>query len=104
MRVAITGGSGFVGRNVVAALLDGGSVADIRALVRDRPSAVRALPAGVELRVVDVTRPDTLRGAFDGVAALVHTVAIPTQRGRSTFERVNAERTRALVRAAQAAG
>lgn len=103
MRVAISGAGGFVGRNVIAALLEGGSAADIRALVRERPSAPAELPPGVEIREVDVTRPETLRGAFDGVDAVVHTVAIPTER-HGSFERVNAEGTRAVVREAERAG
>lgn len=103
MRVAITGANGFVGRNVIAALLADGSAADVRALVRDRSRAASGLPAGLEVREVDVTRPETLRGAFDGVDAVVHTVAIPTER-LGSFERVNAAGTIAVVREAERAG
>lgn len=101
MKVAITGANGFVGRAVIAALLEGGSP-EIRALVRDRSRAAE-LPVGLEVREVDVTRPDTLRGAFDGIEAIVHTVAIPTER-HGSFERINAEGTRAVVREAERAG
>ena len=106
MRVAITGAAGFVGRNVIAVLLEDGPPEDIRALVRDLPQPGRAaseLPGGLDVRMADVTRPDTLRGAFDGIDAVVHTVAIPTER-HGSFERVNAEGTRAVVREAQRAG
>ena len=109
MRVAITGAAGFVGRNVIAVLLEDGPAEDIRALVRDpaqpgQPGrAASELPRGLDVRMADVTRPDTLRGAFDGIDAVVHTVAIPTER-HGSFERVNAEGTRAVVREAQRAG
>ena len=103
MRVVITGANGFVGRNVVAVLLEEGSADDIRALVRDRARAASELPAGIDVREADVTKPDTLRGAFDGVDAVVHTVAIPTER-HGSFERINAEGTRAVVREAERAG
>ena len=106
MKVAITGANGFVGRNVIAVLLEDEPAGDIRALVRDpgHPGrAVSELPRGLDVRQADVTRPDTLRGAFDGIDAVVHTVAIPTER-HGTFERINAEGTRAVVREAERAG
>lgn len=108
MRVAITGATGFVGRSVIAALLDPDrgsavwSAADIRGLVRDPARAGTQLPPGIELRRADVASPDTLRGAFDGIEAIVHTVAIPTER-HGSFERINAEGTRAIVREAERA-
>ena len=102
MLVAITGANGFVGRAVIAALLEDGPATDIRALVRDPARAASDL-RGLDVRRADVTDPETLRGAFDGVAAIVHTVAIPTER-HGSFERVNAEGTRAVVREAERAG
>jgi NADH dehydrogenase len=103
MRVAITGANGFVGRNVIAILLGDLAPADIRALVRD-PGRTSELPAvALDVRAVDVTRPETLRGMFDGADAVVHTVAIPTER-HGSFARVNAEGTRNVVREAERAG
>jgi NADH dehydrogenase len=62
------------------------------------------LPANVvDVRAADVTTPETLRGAFDGIDAVVHTVAIPTER-HGSFTRVNAEGTRAVVAEAERAG
>lgn len=104
MKVAITGANGFVGRNVVAALLADLEPGDIRALVRDPARAAGELPAGgIDLRAADVTHPETLRGAFDGVDAVVHTVAIPTER-HGSFTRINVEGTRAVVAEALRAG
>ena len=109
MRVAITGANGFVGRNAIAVLLEDAPAQhtqhnwEIRALVRDRARAAALLPAGIDVRESDVTRPDTLHGAFDGIDAVVHTVAIPTER-HGSFERINAEGTRAVVREAERAG
>lgn len=104
MKVAITGANGFVGRHVITALLVGMAPGDIRALVRDPGRAAPELPAaGLDLRAADVTRPETLRGAFDGVDVVVHTVAIPTER-HGSFARINAEGTRAVVAEAERAG
>jgi uncharacterized protein YbjT (DUF2867 family) len=77
---------------------------DIRALVRDLGQAAAELPrAELDVRRADVTDPPSLRGAFDGIDAVVHTVAIPTER-HGSFARVNAEGTRAVVREAERAG
>ena len=104
MRIAITGANGFVGRNVIALLLGDETPGDLRAIVRDPGRAAAELPrVGLDVRRADVTDPDSLRGAFDGFDAVVHTVAIPTER-RGSFEGVNAEGTRAVVREAERAG
>jgi uncharacterized protein YbjT (DUF2867 family) len=104
MRIAITGANGFVGRHVIAQLLGEVPAADIRAIVRDPARAAAELPpAGLDVRQADVTDPETLRGVFDGMDAVVHTVAIPTER-RDSFARVNAEGARAVVREAERAG
>ncbi len=104
MRIAITGANGFVGRHVVARLLHEADAADLRAIVRDPARAAAELPrAGLDVRRADVTSPETLRGVFDGMDAVVHTVAIPTER-QGSFTRVNADGARAVVREAERAG
>jgi len=103
MRIAITGASGFVGRNLIALLLEDTDPRDIRALVRDAGNAAHELPrAGLDVRVVDVRRPETLRGTFDAIDAVVHTVAIPTERAQR-FADVNAAGTRNVLAEAERA-
>jgi len=104
VRIAITGANGFVGRHVIAALLAGQTPDEVRAIVRDPDRARGELTAaGLDVRRADVTDPASLASVFDGVDAVVHTVAIPTER-HGSFERVNAEGTRAVVREAERAG
>ena len=104
MRIAITGANGFVGRHVIARLLAETQAADVRAIVRDPARAAAELPrAALDVRQADVTNADTLRGVFDDVDAVVHTVAIPTER-RGSFAKVNADGARAVVREAERAG
>lgn len=104
MTVAITGANGFVGRNLIALLLDDTPPGQIRAIVRDARTAARELPAaGLDVRIGDVTRPESLRGLFDGCLAVVHTVAIPTER-RARFADVNVRGTEHVVAEAQRAG
>lgn len=90
MRVAVTGANGFVGRHVIARLVLGGH--DVRALISERAGAESELPESVRGRVdvrrADVRRPDSLRGAFDGIDAVIHTVAVPTER-KQKFAEVN---------------
>lgn len=62
-RILVTGATGKVGRHVVFGLLDAG--ADFRALTRDPDAA--DLPDGVEVVRGDLSYPDTLEAALDGV-------------------------------------
>jgi len=104
MRVAITGANGFVGRNLIALLLADIPAGEIRALVRTPRQAAAELPAAdLDIRVADVTRPESLRGVFDGCDAVVHTVAIPTER-HGSFAAVNVGGTRNVVAEAERAG
>jgi len=104
MRIAITGANGFVGRTLIGLLLEDPAPPDIRALVRDPVRAAAELPAGVaDVRRADVADPPSLSGAFAGIDAVVHTVAIPTER-HGSFERTNALGTRAVVGEAERAG
>ena len=104
MTIAITGANGFVARNLIALLLEDTAPREIRAIVRDPATAVRELPSSeLEMVTADVTKPDTLRTTFDGCEAVVHTVAVPTER-RATFEAVNARGTEHVVAEAKRAG
>ena len=104
MRVAVTGANGFVGRHLVARLLLGHH--EVRALISERPGAEKELPgsgAGMDVRRADVRKPETLRGAFDGCDAVVHTVAIPTER-KQRFAEVNVAGVAHVVVEARRAG
>ncbi len=106
MRIAITGASGFVGRNLLASLGRDGLAGGVRALISERPGAARELPSTavpLDIRRVDVRRPESLRGAFEGVETVVHTVAIPTER-HGRFGDVNVAGVSNVVAEAERAG
>ncbi|WP_031485465.1 SDR family oxidoreductase [Streptomyces bicolor] len=65
-KILVTGATGTVGRQVVAELLARGH--SVRALTRDAAKA--DFPAGVEVVQGDLTEPDTLMPALDGVTGL----------------------------------
>ncbi len=71
MTVLVVGATGSIGRLVVEEALRQGHAA--RALVRNADKA-RRLPAAVEVTIGDVTRPDTLHDAVNGVDAIVLTL------------------------------
>ncbi|KAA2261376.1 NAD(P)H-binding protein [Solihabitans fulvus] len=75
MTILVTGATGTVGRGVVGQLVAAGQ--HVRALTRD-PAAAR-LPAEVEVIAGDLTRPDTMLKAFDGVDRVHYlpTFAVP---------------------------
>lgn len=96
MRVAVTGGTGFVGIHTVRALKDAGHevVVVARGTVR-QPKGER-----VSFVKADVTNSAKLVEVFTGCDAVVHLVAVIREKGRQTFDRVNREAT---VRVAEAA-
>ena len=108
--ILVTGASGFVGRHLVPSLLTAGH--RVVAMVRTPTSGemvIGALPtarrADVEIRIGDVTRPETLAPAMAGVDAVVHLVAIPRDfNGGADLRLVNTEGTRAVVAAMKEAG
>jgi uncharacterized protein YbjT (DUF2867 family) len=101
-RVLVTGATGFIGRQLVAALAENGVV--VRALVHRGQEAVVARP-GVEVVQGNVTVPRSLDSAMERVDAVVHLVAVIRERPPEvTFQRINVEGTRNVVRAARDAG
>ncbi|HEY4485848.1 MAG TPA: complex I NDUFA9 subunit family protein [Nitrospiria bacterium] len=98
MKIFVTGGTGFVGNEVVRQLLAVGY--RVRCLVRDPARALQRLPAAVELIQGDLCDPAGYRAALDGCEAVIHLVGIIVEKGGATFELVHAKGTADLVRAA----
>lgn len=84
MKVAITGGTGFVGRNLAARL--------------DNPVLV-SRRTGIEIDDVDA-----LAAAFEGCDAVAHCAGINREIGRQTYQRVHIDGTVAVIDAAKRAG
>ena len=104
--IALLGGTGFVGRAVVAQLVDrsGGAggrlVVPTRRLQRGRD--ILSLPT-VEMVQADVHDEAQLAACLRGCGAVVNLVAI-LHGSEAEFERVHVELPRTLVRACRAAG
>jgi uncharacterized protein YbjT (DUF2867 family) len=98
MRVLVTGGTGYVGTEVVASLASADH--EVRALVH---RAAPHLPATVEQVTGDVTDESSMAAAAAGCDAIVHLVAI-LDGSDEQFEAVNAGGPRNAVAAAGANG
>jgi NADH dehydrogenase len=102
VKIFVTGGTGFVGREVVRQLHGVGH--KVRCLVRDPERAKRLLPVAVELHPGDLTDPSCLSVGVKECQAVVHLVGIIVEKGRSTFERIHVQGTEDLLTAAAEAG
>ena len=101
--VFVTGGSGYIGRNVLRSLADGGR--SVRALARSEASA--AVVAGLRAEPVsgDLSDLDALRTGMAGCEAVIHAAA-DTDHGAATAaqEHANLQGTRNVYAAARDVG
>ncbi len=105
MKVFVTGGTGFVGREIVRQLHAANH--QVRLLVRNPSSAMaQTLRAryNAELHKGDVTDPGSFAGALAGCDAAIHLVGIISEVGPQTFENMHLRATENVIRAAHDAG
>src|SRR3972149_4391789 len=97
--ILVTGGTGFVGRNIVRLLVVKGQ--KVRCLVRE--SSPRNVLDGldVEFCTGDILVPGTLKEALQDIDTVIHLVGIIKEIKGSTFERVHSEGTKNALEAAR---
>lgn len=104
MKIAITGGTGFVGRHVAYAVAAEGHRVVLLARGVDRTERrIRRLPRMLFV-AKDLENTAALAEAFAGCSAVVHCAGINRELGRQTFRKVHIEGTRHVVEAAKQAG
>ncbi|ATB49981.1 NAD-dependent epimerase/dehydratase family protein [Corallococcus macrosporus] len=103
MRAFVTGGSGFVGRNLLAALKVRGTPA--RALARSTASMTAVTEAGAEPFEGDLSDVERLKAGMEGCDTVFHAAALVKGWGaRSEFFETNVRGTERVLEAARAAG
>ncbi|MFS8815726.1 TIGR01777 family oxidoreductase [Synechococcus sp. R60.4] len=110
MRIAITGGSGFIGRRLVARLLERGD--EVLVLSRRPEQARRVLGASPNLKLLeyDPYQPQAWASALEGYEAIVNLAGEPLASSRWTeakkreIRRSRVETTQALVQALASLG
>lgn len=106
MRVAITGGTGFVGGHLATRLSrEGHEVVVVSRGVDQRAQAARVTELdGVELARASVTDEASLGRAFERCDAVAHCAGVNREIGSQTYQAIHVEGTESVVSAAEAAG
>jgi NADH dehydrogenase len=104
MKVFLTGGTGFVGREVLRQLVSAGH--RVRALVREGSEDKLAVTDGVEIHPGDISDAASLVGGPEGCDAVIHLVGIIREfPGRGvTFKKMHVVGTENVLEAAKEQG
>lgn len=103
MNVFLTGGSGYIGRNLIEALVARGDT--VRALARSAAAAEAVSSRGATVVDGDVLDESVMVEAIRGCDLVVHSAALLSGlRDESAFFRTNVAGTDAVLRAAERAG
>ncbi len=102
MLALVTGGAGVVGKALCRELLQRGVC--VRVLTLPGDTLADTLPKEVQVFYGDVTKPETLTAAFEGVDLVYHLAAILLSTKKGSFDRINGGGTQNVVNAAVAAG
>jgi uncharacterized protein YbjT (DUF2867 family) len=100
MKIAITGGTGFIGSHLAERLVAGGTEVVLLARMDRREKKLQRM----KFVVSDLSDPAVLTEAFAGCDAVAHCAGINRELGQQTYRRVHIEGTRNVVEAARAAG
>lgn len=96
MRIAITGGTGFIGTHLTNRLVSEGH--EVVHIARSRRHD------GVEFVTSDLSDVETLETAFANCDAVAHCAGINRETGKQTYRAVHVEGTRNVLAAAHATG
>ena len=99
-RVAVTGGTGFIGRALCARLRAHGY--PVRALVRNTDLAADLAASGVTLVPGDLDDGDALRALLDDCDVVIHLAGAVRGNSQQSFDRTNVRGTQNLLEALRA--
>ena len=103
MKIALTGGTGFIGGYLARGLARAGH--DLRCLARPGREGALDLPGGrrPEVHAGDLTRPESLKGFLEGTDLLVHVASAHDHFTEAEMRAVNIGGTEALLHEARSA-
>ncbi len=103
MKIAVTGGTGFIGHHLVRQLSDAGhQVVVIARGVNARYPSVEGLPQ-VSVIYADLLDKEALLKAFQGCQAIAHCAGMSQESPDNSFEKVHIDGTKVMVEAAKQA-
>lgn len=104
--ITVFGGSGFIGRYAVRALVRAGY--RVRVATRLPHTAIDLKPMGsvgqIQLVQANVRHKASIERAIEGASAVINLTGILAQSGRQTFRSVQAQGAQSIAQAAKAAG
>jgi uncharacterized protein YbjT (DUF2867 family) len=104
MKIAITGGTGFVGGHLARSLTARGHEVVIIARGTDRRVETLRQLTNVKVALIGTDDEETLCQAMTGCVAVAHCAGINREVGRQTYQRVHLEGTHKVVEAAKRVG
>ncbi len=102
MKVFVTGGTGFVGGHLIAALRERGD--EVIALARSAPKAAIVERLGARSVIGDLDDREALRRCVEGVDTVFHVAGVVAARDEAAYLRANRDGTTHVVEAAGEAG
>jgi nucleoside-diphosphate-sugar epimerase len=102
MKIAITGGTGFIGRHLARDLIERGH--EVVVIARGLYTRNTQPIEGATFVAVDANNTEKLQEAFAGCDAVAHCAGTSVEDGKQTFQQLHVEGTRSTVTAAERAG
>lgn len=102
MKIAITGGTGFIGRHLARDLIERRH--EVVVIARGLYTRNTQPIEGATFVAVDANNTEKLQEAFAGCDAVAHCAGTSVEDGKQTFQQLHVEGTRSVVTAAERAG
>lgn len=99
MKIAITGGTGFIGRHLAKDLIEHGH--DVIVIARGLYSRNTQPIEGATMVTMDANDTEKLREVFNGCDAVAHCAGTSVEDDKQTFEQLHVHGTRSAVTAAE---